>query len=303
MKTNLGQITPVFVEKAIGNLVAPNAIASHGGLDPDAKLQAYIAGVGAKLAAQSPRQGDIEYTFQALASDKIINAYALGNGNVFITRGLLNILDNEAQLAYILGHETGHVAKRHIAKQLDISLGGLAILAIGTSLVKRLQALKGDEPAPEPAPAKETTDARQVALSLIVNGFSRRHELEADDAGIKYSAGSGYDPYAAVATMGKLKQLEGEVPPLQVFFRSHPLATDRIDALEERIKASFPTSGGNTNVADYRENVFGDTSGTDEGSPLYQKFGWLIPTFSLAGILGASYFLWDIMLPKRIPKH
>ncbi len=297
MKTTLGQLTPVFVEKAIGNLVAPNAIEAHGGIDPDPKLQAYIAKVGGKVAAQSPRQKDIEYTFQPLASKDIVNAYALGNGNVFITRGLLNILDNEAQLSYILGHEIGHVAKRHIAKSLDVSLGGLAILAIGTALVKKAASLKGEEPAA--AAQEETMDARQVALSLITNGFSRRHELEADDAGIKFSAASGYDPYAAVQTMAKLQKLEGEVAPLQVFFRSHPLASDRIDAMEDRIKSSFPTPGGDINEADYRENVFGSVDG---GSPEYQKVGWLIPIISIAGILSAGYLLWDIMLPKRIPK-
>jgi predicted Zn-dependent protease len=126
-------------EAQIGEEASPEMIAEFGGKTPSPELQAYITEVGMKLASQveDPQFRNLKWEYTLLDSP-VVNAFALPGGKVFITRGLADKLTSEAQLAGVLGHETGHVAAQHTARrigQATILNAGLAAagLAVGAS--------------------------------------------------------------------------------------------------------------------------------------------------------------------------
>ena len=97
-------------EEAIGAQEHPKILAQYGGAYADPRLQAYITGIGNRLAAQTDRPGP--WTFTVLDSD-VVNAFALPGGYVYVTRGLLALAEDEAEVASVLGHEIGHVIAHH----------------------------------------------------------------------------------------------------------------------------------------------------------------------------------------------
>ena len=106
-------------EIAIGLQSAPQMAEQHGGLYPDQKLQSYIDMVGNKLVNSSmAKETPYQYEFHLLADPKTINAFALPGGQIFITYALLSKLENEDQVAGVLGHEIGHVLGRHSAERI-----------------------------------------------------------------------------------------------------------------------------------------------------------------------------------------
>jgi predicted Zn-dependent protease len=106
-------------EVALGLESAPQMAEEMGGLDPDESVQQLVQRVGQRVVQQSAARGTpYQYRFHALADPQTVNAFALPGGPVFITRGLLSRLENEAQLAGVLSHEVGHVVGRHTAAQI-----------------------------------------------------------------------------------------------------------------------------------------------------------------------------------------
>src|SRR4030095_8415264 len=106
---------------------ATQEIEANVGIAADPALNRYVQSVGKALAAHSPRQ-DVNYTFQIVEMDEP-NAFALPGGHIFVSRGLLLLANTEAELAYVLGHEIGHVAARHAAK-LDAHVKTLGIATL-----------------------------------------------------------------------------------------------------------------------------------------------------------------------------
>nr|MBA3625683.1 M48 family metalloprotease [Methylibium sp.] len=119
-------------EIAEGRKAHQTVIAEYG-IYPDARLQAYVKGIGQKLAAQSHRS-ELEWTFTVLDSPEI-NAFALPGGYVYVTRGIMAYMESEADLAGVIGHEIGHVTARHGAqratRQQTAGLGVLAASVLG----------------------------------------------------------------------------------------------------------------------------------------------------------------------------
>lgn len=250
-------LTPVFVEKASGDQQAPALEEEHGGVDPDPRIGQYVTYVGSKMLPYSLRGKD-PHQFKVLKSNDIINAFTLGNGNIYITRGLLNMLGDEAELAEVLGHENGHYGHRHIAASIDeaVGIGGLLALAEGIYSVQ-----KGGK---VPAGSQELIDtAAQVATSLTINGFSRAHESEADGHGLDTMVKAGYDPMGSVRTFQRFQKLEGEVPALETFFRSHPLAKTRIADLTSEIRSKYPGVTGQAYADRYQAIIHGGASLSD----------------------------------------
>lgn len=247
-------LTPVFVEKATGDQSALQVETEHGGPAKDPRFTQYVDFVGRRLLPYSSRR-DFPHKFTVLESPKIINAFALGNGNVYVTRGLLNMVDDEAELAEVVGHEIGHVANRHIASKIDqaVGVGGLLALAEGIYSVQ-----KGGKVSEG---SQEMIDiANQMVPSLILNGFGRSQELESDGDGLKYMVSAGYDPMGSVRIFQKFQQLEGQVPALEVFFRSHPLAKTRVSDLSSDIRKKYPDVTGQTHRDRYQAIVHGTSS-------------------------------------------
>lgn len=247
-------LTPVFVEKATGDQTAPQVESEFGGIAKDPRLTEYVDFVGRRLLPYSSRK-DFPHKFQALESPEIPNAFALGNGNVYVTRGLLDLLDDEAELAEVIGHEMGHVANRHIASQIDAALGVGSLLALAEGIYAYQKKGKVSENSQALIDA-----ANAIIPSVIINGFSRSHEFEADSGGLSYMSKAGYDPAAAVRVFRRFQALEGpKKDEVEIFFRSHPYAADRVKAVQDAI-AKGALGGGESFRDRYHSIVHGTGS-------------------------------------------
>lgn len=185
-------------------------------LDPE--LTAYVQRVGERIAAVSDRP-DLPYEFVVLASS-VPNAWALPGGKIAINRGLLLELDNEAELAAVLGHEIVHSAARHGAQNMERGmLLQTGVLVLGSAT--REHALGG-----------LAVGGAQVGAAMISSRYGRQAELEADRHGIRYMAAAGYDPAAAVSLQETFVRLsEGREPNwLEGLFASHPPSRERVEA-------------------------------------------------------------------------
>ena len=192
---------------------------SQGGdyyLNP--KLQAYVAGVGRKLAAVSG-QPDLPYDFVVL-NNSVPNAWALPGGKIAINRGLLVYLEDESQLAAVLAHEVVHAAARHGAQQMTrgtLTSVGLAAVAIGA------QGQQGEQLYGQ---------ASQLGTAAWMAKYGRDDELESDYYGMEYMARAGYEPQGAVELQRTFVKLsEGKQADfISGLFASHPPSAKRVQA-------------------------------------------------------------------------
>lgn len=166
----------------------PAVLAAFGGAYADSALAAYVSEVGQRVAAGSERTA-ISYKFQVLDTP-IVNALAIPGGYIYVTRGLLALVNSEAELAGVLGHEVGHVAAMHHAQgkvRDTIAQVGMLPLAIVSPLLM---------------------GAPQMAAQSFLSSFSRDAEYEADTLGIRYVARAGYDPAATAAFLNTMRSYE-----------------------------------------------------------------------------------------------
>jgi len=207
---------------------------SQGGqwnIDPE--LTAYVSEVGQRVAAQSPR--DLPYEFVVLNSS-VPNAWALPGGKIAINRGLLTELNNEAELAAVLGHEVVHSAARHGAQSMERGM-----LLQGALLVTSVAAQNNDY-------AGAIVGGAQLGAQLINTRYGRDAEREGDLYGTRYMAEAGYDPAAAVSLQEAFVRLsEGNAPGwLDGLFASHPASTERVQnnrQLVSQLRAEGYTHG------------------------------------------------------------
>lgn len=200
-------------EIKIGEAVAEE-IEREFPLYDEPRLAAYVAEVGTKLASVSERP-NLPYRFRVLDSP-IPNAFAAPGGFIYITRGILGVIDDEAEMAGVLGHEIGHVAARHGPKQ--IQAGMLTQLGLVVAAVVAGDQVSGD-----------FWRGVNVATNLIFLGYSRSDEHQADLLGAKYLYRAGYDMEGMIGVMEGLMELQDRSPlSAEQYFRSHPLTRDRI---------------------------------------------------------------------------
>jgi predicted Zn-dependent protease len=201
---------------------ADKQIVQEFGLYNDPKLQAYVQRVGQGVLAKSDfRDADAPelyrntpFTFRVLDSP-VVNAFALPGGYVYVTRGLLTHLDNEAQLSVVLGHEIGHVAARHSARQaLKAQWGQIGLLA-GSVI--------GGQVLGDPQAAQQLAGLAGQGLQLLFLKHGRDDEREADNLGVKYAAHKGYDVAESAKFFNSLKRI-GEKEGLRVpsWLSTHP---------------------------------------------------------------------------------
>jgi len=220
-------------EMSLGLQAAPQMAQKMGGdVDPSEDPRAAIVDeVGRRIvrnsdASKSPYAEN--FHFHLLRDPKTINAFALPGGQIFITEGLLNKLDNEAQLAGVLGHETGHVINRHSAQQMAKGqLGQILTVAVGVGAGGRDD--RGRNAQLVAAMVNQMTQLR----------YSREDESEADHYGLKYMAQAGYDPSAMLDVMRILKQASGGQHPPEIL-ATHPLPDTRLDQIQAEIQHDYP---------------------------------------------------------------
>ena len=219
---------PVAEEIAIGEKTFPRALQQMGGEYPDSRLNEYVNDVGRRLGRLSQRP-DLPFTFRVV-NDSTPNAFALPGGFIAISRGLLVHLENEAQLAAVLGHEVGHVAARHSVQGMQRG----SLFNVALAVLSGVTAEKGYGPLAE--------QAGQVTASLLENSYSREQERESDMLGIDYMVRSGYSPSGAVQLQEFFyRKIEGGAEPtwLAGLFRTHPFSRERMLANEDYIRTYF----------------------------------------------------------------
>jgi predicted Zn-dependent protease len=221
----------------------------------DQQLTTYVAGVGQKLAAVSDRQ--LPYEFVVLNSS-VPNAWALPGGKIAVNRGLLTELDNEAELAAVLGHEIVHAAARHGALAMQRGL-----LLQGALLATQVMAQRSDY-------GGLTVGAASLGAQLLTMRNSREAELESDLYGMRYMAAAGYDPNAAVSLQQTFVRLSeengGNGGRLATLFASHPPSEERV-AQNRETAATLP-GGGELG----RERYQAATALLRERGPAYEAY-------------------------------
>jgi len=179
---------------------------SSPGLYSDKELQDYVQQVGNKIVAASDRK-DIEYQFFVLNQSEV-NAFALPNGHIYITRGLLAYLGTEAELAAVLAHEVAHVAARHSAQLMSgAKVAGAVSTAIGVLAGAAVGAATGDYNLAM-SMMDATSGLSAVTGMLVLGNYSREHEMEADQLGGRYMSRTGYPQQAMVGVLDTLKSIE-----------------------------------------------------------------------------------------------
>ena len=180
-----------------------------------------VQAMGAKLASALP-ENPYQFQFHLLQDSQTVNAFALPGGQVFITEALYDRLEDEAQLAGVLGHEVGHVVERHAAQQMAHSdWYNSIVMATGVA----------------------SQDQRAAALASYVAQlrslkYSRNDELEADGWGLKLMAGIGYDPREMLKVMEILKSVSGGSG--SEMMSTHPLPESRIERINEALQQQYP---------------------------------------------------------------
>jgi predicted Zn-dependent protease len=237
-------------------------VAQEVGLINDQALQNYLQSVGAAIAAKTERP-NLPWTFRAV-DDPSPNAFALPGGFIFVTRGLLDLMNNEAELASVVGHEIGHVTARHSVQQM--SQQQIAQLALGIGAVH------------SPTVAQFGNIAAQ-GLGLLFLKYSRDDERQADDLGFRYALADGYDVRYMDDVFRSLQRLSesSNQSPLPNWLQTHPGEAERIQTIDQHLAQLQPSQLANAkvNASQYLQRVNGLVYGANprngffEGSTFY----------------------------------
>ncbi len=219
-------------EKELGAQQHPLLLAEFGGAyrAPEA---VYMRRVGQRIAAAADLDGECTFT---LVNSDVVNAFAVPGCYIYVTRGLMGIVNSEAELASVLAHEVGHIVAAHNRKQQRRSLWrSIGVWAVGT--------ITGSE---------DLTRIAGRAAEYFTLRYSRKQEYEADDLGVRYLAAAGYDPYAAgdmLDALGRHEQYMGrtrgrdEARAIPEWARTHPLAGNRVERAAETAAATGIADG------------------------------------------------------------
>jgi predicted Zn-dependent protease len=227
----------------------------------DPQLQKYVSDIGLRMAAQSERP-NLPWEFHVV-DDAAINAFALPGGFIFVTRGLLSAMTNEAELASVLGHEIGHVTARHSVQQ--ISKAQLAQLGLGVGSI-----LSSD--------IAQFAGLASQGLGLLFLKYGRDAENQADDLGFKYALSQNYDVREmddVFQTLGRQSELAG-AGRLPEWLSTHPNPENRVQKTQARLDTLTRDLGNAVrNEAVYYQRIQGLTYGDDprqgffEGNTFY----------------------------------
>jgi len=246
-------------EREIGKQAAQEIGAAFG-VYKDAKLQAYVERVGQRVLKESHLRGaqaDEEIaktpiTFQILDSPTV-NAMAIPGGHIYVTRGLLAHLTSEDQLAFVLGHEIGHVSARHAARRTWQQQLGQGLL-MGGAILGQVMGL----------PAEQILQLGGTAAQLIFLRHSRGDELESDSLAVNYTKRAGYDPLAVRGFFRSLSQIqEKEGAALPNFLSTHPDPGNRVERITELTGGTSAKSASEAIQPEYLAAIDGIVLGED----------------------------------------
>src|SRR6185369_1033646 len=210
-------------ERAIGESLALEGLQRFGNPVKNEALQRYVNLVGNAVASNSKR-ATIPYQFAVLDSP-VQNAFAVPGGVIFVSRALVSILEDEAELAAVLAHEVGHVAAKHALKstqraQLLQGVGTITAASVGGDKGKKF--------------ASAINDMQGV---LFDKGLDKEMEFEADAAALESTYRTGYDPSAMIRVLQKLQKLEASSKNKKgSWFSTHPPLAERIARLQAQLQ-------------------------------------------------------------------
>lgn len=204
------------VERTIGRQTAV-AVEQEFGVNRDPVLSEWVNGMGQRLVGQSHRQY-IEYSFKVVDTD-MVNAFAAPWGYIYVTRGLMTFVDSEDEIAFILGHEVGHVANRDAIKSTKKSI----LFSLGAALLGA-------------ATNRTVGELGEIGAGLTLMHYSREDERDADVSGAVTSYGAGYNPAAGTDFFARLmaEEEKGGTSSIEHLFLTHPETPTRINALKKR---------------------------------------------------------------------
>lgn len=188
------------------------------GLYYDRQLTPYIKELGQRLAPLTHRP-HLKYHFEILDTE-VENAFAAPGGYIYVTRGLLALMNSEAELATVLGHELGHVAARHSARQMTRSI----LVTLGIAIAGELS-----------EDFRKVAPLTMIASQLLFLKYSRKDEYQADALGLEYAIKAGYDSQRMIDFFNSLMQLTESHGGAKIpnFLSTHPLTQRRIDRIGE----------------------------------------------------------------------
>jgi predicted Zn-dependent protease len=215
-------------EKQIDRQYAPLQFSTDYGAMQDSQLNSYVSQVGNKMAAASHRP-HMPYSFRVVNAT-YVNAYAFPGGSIAATRGIMLSLENEAELASLLGHELGHVNARHSAEQM--SKGQLT-----QALVGGISVLAGTQSA---ALGDLAGQLGQISAGALLASYSRDNEREADALGMSYMVGAGYGSEGFVGLMEMLNSLsKHKSTTVDLLFATHPMSQERYDTAVQTANTKY----------------------------------------------------------------
>ncbi|GAB1233688.1 M48 family metalloprotease [Ferrigenium sp. UT5] len=215
-------------EIAIGRQIAGNLLGAAP-LVKDNRLQKYVNRVGRWVATQSERP-DLPWHFGVIQSEDV-NAFAAPGGYIFVTLGLYRILQNEADLAGVLGHEVGHVIRQHhlkILQQSRLVEAGSKTLSKSVGGNDTVQQLIGS------------------GAEIVARGLDKDAEFEADRIGVVLATRAGYDAYGLPGVLQQIGHAAQDDDRVALLFKTHPLPEDRLNKLDEAMGDRFDRIKGVT---------------------------------------------------------
>ncbi|MDH3626320.1 MAG: M48 family metalloprotease [Acidobacteriota bacterium] len=250
-------------ERSLG-LDSDRQIQSQMGVYDDTSLQQYVSTIGRRMAAGSERPA-LDWTFRVI-DDPVVNAFALPGGYIYVTRGILAHMENEAELAAVIGHEIGHVTARHGASQMSkaqLAQGGL---------------MAGAVLAPEKF--EKFGGLASQGMSLMFLKFGRDDERQADDLGLRYMVTDGYDAdpmtnmFDMLDRIGKASQTDR----LPGWISTHPAPTSRRERSEARIAGlGAGAADGRVGRGPFLDRIEGLVFGVDPREGFFEGAKFLHP--------------------------
>jgi predicted Zn-dependent protease len=234
------------------------------GLVEDPALQSYVDGIGQRLAASSERP-NLPWSF-GVVEDPTPNAFALPGGPIFLTRGMLTLMDSEAELASVLGHEIGHITARHSVNQMSKAQLAQLSLGLGSVFVPELGGIGGQ--------------VAGASLQLLFLKYGRDDERQSDELGFRYALDAGYDVREmddVFASLQRIGEQQGS-SPVPSWASTHPAPGERIENIGAMIAAvDQPLENLNTGHGAYLRRVDGLVYGENPRNGFFRDNLFLHP--------------------------
>lgn len=219
------------MEVSIGQQYHYETVQKNGGEWYNPQVLSHVQEVGQRIVSVCGRT-NIPYHF-TLVNNSDFNACSLPGGYIYIARGAIERLENDAQLACLLGHEVAHVAKRHCASLVEQQMGMNLILGV-------VGMIAGSQSDSDKQKIQAITSVGSVVFQVAQNGYGRTKELEADTYGAQYAAAAGYDPGGMLQLLYMLQEKEGRGDSaFGSIFSTHPTPAKRIENIKQYLTEAY----------------------------------------------------------------